>query len=64
MRYFIAFMLVVCGLIPLVLEGDGTVLLVMFCTSMVLIWSKTDWTKGPYKKEEVNEYEDNLSVIR
>ena len=50
MRYFIAFMLVVCGLIPLVLEGDGTVLLVMFCVSMVLIWSKTDWTKGPYKK--------------
>ena len=50
MRYLIAFLLVIGGLVPFVLEGDATVLGLMFVVSMFLIWSKKDWTKGPYEK--------------
>ena len=50
MRYLIAFLLVIGGLVPFVLEGDATVLGLMFVVSMFLIWSERDWTKGPYEK--------------
>lgn len=49
MRYFLAILIVICGMGPFVVDGDATVLALCFLVSMALIWSKTDWTKGPYK---------------
>ena len=50
MRYIFAILIVLCGLVPFVLEGDATGLGLCFIISMILIWSKTDWTKGPYER--------------
>lgn len=49
MRYLLAILIIFPGLIPFVIEGDATLLAICFIISMVLIWSKTDWTKGPYR---------------
>lgn len=48
MRYIIAFLLVICGIIPFVVDGDITMLIFTFCISMYLIWSKWDWAKLEY----------------
>ena len=50
MRYLLAILVVLPGIMSLVLEGDGTLLIFCFLMSMVLIWDKTDWTKDPYKR--------------
>lgn len=51
MRYLFAILIVIPGILTLVLEGDATLLLFCFALSMYLIWSKTDWTKGPYRSK-------------
>lgn len=50
MRYLFAILMVIPGILTMVLEGDATLLLFCFTLSMYLIWSKTDWTKDPYKR--------------
>lgn len=50
MRYLFAILVVIPGILAMVLEGDATLLLFCFALSMYLIWSKTDWTKDPYRR--------------
>lgn len=50
MRYLLAIGLLVSGFLPLVLEHDGTVFLLCLAAASALIFSRTDWTKGPYER--------------
>lgn len=52
MRYSIAILFAVIGGVMLNLDGDGTFLLLSIPISMALIWSRKDWTKGPYRRRD------------
>lgn len=51
MRYLMAFILVVVGMVPFAVEGDGTFLILTSIAAAALIFCKEDWTKGPYRRK-------------
>ena len=53
MKYLYAILLMICGLVPIVGEGDGTLMLLMLIPIVILMFTRKNWLGEPREEEDV-----------